>query len=812
MPTTLPPGLTEVEARRRHAAGQGNDARLPTSRSYADILRANVLTFINLVLFGIGALLALLGLYTDALLSVSIAALNVIVGVVQEVRAKRVLDRIALLTRPQATVIRDGRERMVDPAEVVVGDALVVRPGDQFVADGVVLALLGSALDVDESLLTGESDRVAKNPGDPVYAGSYCMAGGGVYEARQVGLASFANQIALGGRAFRQAQTPLQRDVDLMVRLLVVVSIQIAVLFAIQAVVQRLPFAEGVRIAAVITGLIPNGLFFMISAAYGMGAVRMAGRGVLVQRANAVESLSNVDILCLDKTGTLTANRLRLHALQPLNGLHEEELRRLLSLYAASEPAGSRTTDALRAALPGAPQPVYSDLAFSAAQGWGALVFDLDGARSLYVLGAPDKLAAALAPGFSLDGQVAQWAERGLRVLLLARADAGAALAGADGVPRLPPGLIPLGLASFSDELRPEARAALAAFASAGIQVKIISGDHPQTALALARQAGLDGEARAIAGSELDGLSADALAEAAEKITIFGRIAPRQKEQLVAALQARGRYVAMIGDGVNDVLSLKQAHLGIALQGGSAAARGAADMVLMDDSFAALPAAFSEGQRIINGMLDILRLFLTRVVYQALIIIGAPLIGVGFPFTPVNTSLLTLFTVGLPTLALAAWARPGPPPRDRLREVARFVLPAGFSLGLAGLLVYTGFYTGQMGAGAAPAEAVLAAQTALTTLLIAGGLLLVVFVEPPTAFWAGGDAVSGDRRPAWLALLLLAAYGLLLAVPELRALLELAPLSPVDILLLAAVLAVWALALRSVWRARLLERFLRLRV
>jgi len=803
VPSAALRGLSEPEVLQRRAAGQGNNVRLETGRSYAQIVRQNVFTFINTVLFGIGIVLVLLSLYTDALLSVGIALMNVVVGLVQEVRAKRTLDQIALLTRPKATVIRDGQEQVVDPTEIVLDDILLVNAGDQVVVDGAVVG--DGKMDVDESLLTGESDLIPKATGDPVYSGSFCVNGSAYYQAEKVGADSFANQLTSSARAFRQVKTPLQTDVDFVIRVLVLLSVWLGILFGIGTLVNQLPLTESAKIAAVVTGLIPNGLFFMISVAYAMGAVRMAGQGALIQQSNAVESMSNVDVLCLDKTGTLTANRIHLSQVAPI-GVDEAELRRILGIFAASVTAGNRTAEALAAACPGRKQRVVDEVPFSSARKWSSLAFDGGDLRGVYVLGAPEMLHDRLQQGVDLPAQMHEWADNGLRVLLFAYRPEVTPLHDTVGGPQLPPDLIPLGVISFSDELRAEAQATLKGFAETGIRLKIISGDNPQTVAALAKQAGLGGDIQVVSGSDLDELTDEQFSRSADEITIFGRITPQQKERLVEALRSQGNYVAMIGDGVNDVLSLKKAQIGIAMQSGSQAARGVADIILLNDSFAALPPAFREGQRIINGMEAIMRLFLSRVAYQSLIIVGAAIIGLAFPITPVHMSLLSLFTVGIPTLFLAAWSRAGQPKARLMASVLNFVLPAGVTLFALGLGVYAAYALADTGE-----DALLLSRTVLTTLTTFGGLILILFAAPPTVFWTTGlDKPTNDRRPAIVAVVLAVLYVVILLVPGLRDFFELFPLRLADYALIAALLVVWTFALRAIWRARLFARFLRL--
>lgn len=797
-------GLTQAEALQRRAQGQGNYAPLQTNRSYWQIIRENVFTFINNALFLLGLALVLLGRPTDAIISVSVILINVVVSVVQEIRAKRTLDRIALLTRPTACIVRDGQESKVDPNEIVLGDLLRISAGDQIVVDGIVV---DGKLDADESLLTGESDLIPKLPGDQVFSGSFCVSGTGLFEAQKVGSQSFANQLTAGARAYRRVLTPLQKQISLVIRLLLLVMVYLQVLLLANTTLNQIPLVDSVKMSVVIAGLVPNGLFLAIAVAYALGAVRIAGKGALVQQSNAMESLSNVNILCLDKTGTLTANRILFHSVQPI-GLAEEALLQQLGNYAANISAGNRTNEAIAAKCPGKKLAVLSEVDFSSQRKWSGLVFSGSEQPGTYLLGAPEMLAPALTGGLApLQEAIQAASDQGLRVLLFAQSEA-ATLHDADNNPRLPDNLIPLGLIILSDELRDEAGATLESFSQAGVRLKIISGDNPQTVAALARQAGVTKEMRLVSGLELEGLSPAEIGKIAEAGDVFGRITPQQKEALIRSLRAQGNYVAMIGDGVNDVLSLKQANLGVAMQSGTQAARGVADIILLNDSFAALPTAVGEGQRIINGMQDILKLFLTRVFITVLLVLSIEIVG-GFPFSPRHSSLLALLTVGIPTLALAAWARTGPPNKNLVRWLMRFTVPASLSISLFGLIVYT-FTLGWRIHGTTPvpdSPALLAAQTALTIFTILCGLVLIPFVEPPTRFFVGGDRLSGDWRPTYMAVGIAVIFVAILAIPSLSSLFDLAVLEWWEYLALAGITALWAVVCRWTWRTRLVDRF-----
>ncbi len=825
-------GLSESEVIARRERGQGNNVKLQTSRTYADILRQNVFTFINIILFTIGTLLVIIGRVQDAVTSVGLIFLNIVIGVYQEARAKRQLDQIALLTRPKATVIRDGVERHVDPSELVIGDYIVARPGDQIVVDGTVI---DGKMDVDESLLTGESDLIPKQAGDPVMSGSFCVSGSATYEATRVGAESYANKLTSSARMFKIEKTPLQRDIDFTLRLLMSLAVFIGFLLLFAAIISQTPVIRGVQMAAVVAGLIPNGLFLMVIIAYAMGALRIAGRGALIQQSNSVESLSNVTVLCMDKTGTLTANQIDFYDVHPI-GIDADQLKQQLGDFVATATVGNRTSDALATALAGSARTLVDEVPFSSARKWSALSLDDDTMRGVYVLGALEMIADRLGRGADEVRPVVQaWSDNGLRVLVFAHNASESKLHDSQGQPRLPDTLTPLGVVAFTDQLRENVQQTIAEFVTAGVTLKIISGDNPQTVAALARQAGFQGMLNVVSGTELDDMTDAELDSIIEETTVFGRITPQQKERIVDALRRRGHYVAMMGDGVNDVLSLKKANLGIAMNSGSAAARGVADIVLLNDSFAALPPAFLEGQRIVNGMRDILRLFLTRALIVALLILSLAVVGVGFPFIPTHVSLLTLFTVGLPTLALATWARPAQSRVGLFRSVINFVFPAALSVFVFGMGLYVSYYIvvaqGALEVEVTPEDiaefqtyakitysietqeqyalelAGAYARTVLTTFTIFTGLILVIFVEPPIPFFTGGDDLSPDKRPTYLAGGLLIAFLCVVSIAPVRNFFELVPLPLQDYAIIALATLIWMLTLRQAFKGRWFQRF-----
>lgn len=806
-------GLTEKEVAQRRAAGQGNDIKLQSSRSYRQILQENLFTFINAVFFAISVVMIALQRYSDAFLVVVIIFGGVLVNIGQEIWAKQKLDQIALLNRPVATVIREGKEYDVDPTKIVLGDILMVRSGDQILVDGTVVG--NSRMDVDESLLTGESDMIPKVAGDSVYSGSFCVSGSAYFEAEKVGTETVAYKLVSGARAFRQVYTPLQQEINVVIRGILLLSCFLWILVAISFISRAHPVADIAQRAAVVAGLVPTGLLLAITLAYGMGAVRMMGESVLIQQANAVESLSNVNVLCLDKTGTLTTNQIDLHTLYPI-AVSEAVMQQQLGDYAANVTAHNRTSEAIAVVYSGQQRSVVGEVPFSSVRKWSALSFgkdetSTDATPGTYILGAPEILAAAVDLTEPVRAVIQEGTSHGLRVLLFAYSPNPDAIDAED--PTLPADLQTLGIVQFTDQLRPEAQETLRGFSRAGIDLKIISGDNPQTVAALAKQAGFN-DIRLISGQQLAIMDDAQFAQAAVSSNIFGRITPEQKARLVRLLRRQGRYVAMIGDGVNDVLSLKQANLGIAMESGSKATRAVADIVLMKDSFAALPHAFLEGQRIRNGIRDTLALFLVRVFAIALLIFSTAMVTDSFPLVNKNSALVALFGVGLPTIVLPLWAKPGSDRRHRsvVRSLLHFAIPATLTITLTALLVYLVYIVIAIidlppGAEFSQVDYT-QPRTALVTTLILCQLCLLMFLKPPTTVWVGGEPLSGDWRYTVTAIGLLLGYIAILAIPPLRDFFEMASLSPVDYLFLFGIVLEWALILRAIWRSRFLDRFL----
>jgi cation-transporting ATPase E len=797
-------GLTDQEVLERLEAGQDNNTYLQTSRSYRQILSENLFTFVNGVFFLISFVMIKLDRISDGILVVIVIFGGVLVNIYQEIWAKKKLDEIALLTRPTATVLREGREISIDPQKIVLDDILTLHAGDQILVDG---QLVGEGrIEVDESLLTGESDLILKKSGDLIYSGTFCVSGSAHYQAQKVGIETVAYRLISSARQFRRVLTTLQKEINLLIRIFILLACFLWILVAISFLSLNLSLNDVVQKAAVVAGLVPAGLLLAITLSYGLGAVRMLGKDVLIQQSNAVESLSDINILCLDKTGTLTANAIQLDSLYPLT-IPQESLANLLGDFASSTKNPNKTSEAIHHAYQAQQREVLAEVAFSSARKWSALSF-LNDCNSYY-LGAPEILGKSL----NLESQVSNWIEessqQGLRVLLFAKSQQIIN----ENPDTLPDNLEPLGLIRFSDQLRLQVKETLAGFRQAGIEIKVISGDNPSTVAAIAKQAGLGHDLKVISGSKLNDLDESQFHQAAQNHTIFGRITPEQKARLIAALRTNGKHVAMIGDGVNDVPSLKQADLAISMESGSKATRSVADIVLLKDSFASLPHAFLEGQRIRNAILDVMKLFLVRIVCITLLIFSTALVTDSFPLENKQSAIVTLIGIGFPTMFIPIWAKPGAMPNKHLIPATlNFVLPSSLTLTIVSVIVYLIFLVVAI-LNLPPTDNLSSfdqsiPRSALVCILIVGELLLIPFLKPPTTAWVAGEPLSGDWRYTIMALIFLVVYFLIVSIGPARDFFELSQLNSVSYFFIFLVGLEWAWILRAIWRSRFFDNFL----
>ena len=782
--TTLQ-GLSETQAVSLRAAGQGNGAQPRLGRSYAAILRQSALTPLNLVLFGVSGVLLAMGLTLDAAVTALPVLFNVLVNAGLEAGATYRLERLRILTAPRVIVIRDGGQRPIDPADLVRGDLVVVGRGDQVVLDG---ELVDGEIEVDESLVSGESDGIVRRPGDQLLSGSVCVSGSATIQVTGVGAESFANRLTAQARTSKSERTPLQQDIDRLIATTAGIVLVVSAAVAVASSPLGIGLVDRVQAAAVLVALVPQGLAIMITVTYALAALRISRAGALVQRINAVEAISRVDALVLDKTGTITAPRFEVRNTLPVLADPAEE-RRLVEAAVGSLPVGDRVGDAIRRwlAAPGEGTPPAGDAAgpataeavpFASARRWSGVVLAGDRPEAV-ALGAPDVLL-----GKDADPRVRetadQWSRLGQRVVVLTRAD-GATLRDASGQPHIPETLEPVVLFSFAEEIREDARETLAAFEADGVAVRVVSGDDPLTVAAIAAQAGLaNAERSPLAGAELAALDDAALRDRVEDVVVVGRVAPDLKARLIRALRDNGHDVGMVGDGVNDILALNAAHVGVAMESGSAASRGVADIVLLGDRFGVLPKAVAEGRRIIDGMRGAASLLLTRTLYMLLIVLAATVAGLPFPFSPRGSSLLGLVTVGLPGLAVIAWARPIPWRGGLVRAALGFAVPAAVAVAAIAVPVYA-LYLGHAGS-------VSLARSALVTITAACGTLLIPFLGTAT-----GSPL--DRRHVGLAVVMAALYAVILALPITRWLFEIEPIPVGDAVGLAILALAWAFAL-----------------
>jgi cation-transporting ATPase E len=780
--TTWPAGLTEAEAAQRRARGEGGRPSDRGSVSLRRILRRNVFTILNGVLFSVSLVLLAFGLIGDAIFTAVPVATNVFVGVILEVDAKRKLDRLTLITRPGVTIRRAGQDRRAMPDELVRGDIIVVERGDQAVVDGTLVA---GSIEADESVLTGESEPVAKRPGDQVRSGSLCVSGSAALEATAVGDATYASGLAREARGGSDERTPLRRDLDTLILAIGILTVVAAVLvaIAIHASGESLFSTGSIQAAAVLVALVPQGLAIMATVTYALAAVRISRAGAIVHRIDAVESMSRVDTLCLDKTGTLTTQRLVLESWIPLTD-DPAGVEALLRTVAASATSRTRTLDAVAAALPGKPVHPIAEAPFSSDRRWSGVT--LPGPRPrLVLLGAPEVLAPDDA---SIRVAVAHQTGQGRRVLVFTQAvDAALPDRASDG----PPPNQPLAILVFREELRSDAADTLRRLSEAQVQFKVISGDDPATVGALAEAVGI-APGKVLSGPEIEAMGDDELIVEADRARVFGRISPEDKRRLVSALRAGGHYVGMTGDGVNDVLALRRSNLGIAMESGSPAARSVAGLVLLGDRFDVLPRAIVEGQRVVSSMIAVASLLLARTVYMLLIVVIAALLGQPFPFTPRNNAVLALVTVGLPTLILALWVPPIRAPRSVVRRILEFAVPSGIAVAvLAVPVLLLAFRADDPAIG----------RSIITTLTVFTGIALIPILFPAVPDRSGPVGRGGDRRPALLSIAMVALYGAILATPLGREVFELTPLPPETLVGLFLFALAWMAAVIALLRS-----------
>ena len=741
-------GLTEAEATRRLAAA-GRRARAKSSRSYASIVRANVLTVLNLILAAFGVATLIFADARDALF-LGIIVANSTIGISQEVRAKRALDRLSLLVAPRANVRRDGTVRTVEVDQVVVDDLVMVAPGDQVIADGTVVT--AADLRLDESILTGESEPARRAVGEEVRSGAFVFEGTGAYRVTAIGEDSFAARITGEARSFRHPRSPLERAVNRLLYALVALVVVLGAVLGYSLYHRHVPVDTAVATSAAgVVTMIPEGLMVLVSLTYAAAAVRMSRRGVLAQQLNAIESLASVDTICVDKTGTLTEAALRVVELVPTAGVDEETVSTALATLAASASAHNLTLQAIAEAYPADSEPLLGEVPFSSRRRWSAIQVR----SGTFYLGAPGRI-----PVGALGVLAEQRQREGRRVI--AFADASDALPAQAG--ELPPGgLRPLGLVVLAEELRPNVRETVSFLLEQGIEIKVLSGDSPQTVAAIARDVGIP------VGGVAEGSAIPDEPVARQRFavegTVVGRISPEGKQAIVQALRDEGRDVAMVGDGVNDVPALKSSQLAIAQGSGTQMARSVSDLVLINGDFASIPPLVAEGRRALRNLQRVTKLYVTKSAFAAFLILTIGMSSDAYPLLPRHLSIAASLTIGIPTFFLALAPSTGPWQPDRfVREVARFAVPAGVVIG-------TGVVAGYLFALHDLDLSVGDSRTVALTTLVVCGLYLVRALEAGgsrkrSALVGGMCAVMGGL------------YVLTLALPATRTFFELTVPSP----------------------------------
>lgn len=660
-------GLSRAEVEERIARGLDNDVPAVPTRTLPEIVRANVLTRFNAILGSMLAVILIVGQLQDALFGVVLVA-NSVIGIVQELRAKRTLERLTLLAGVRPRVVREGRVEEVELGALVLGDILDLRAGDHVPVDARVIVTTG--LEIDESLITGESEPIAKRPGDEVLSGSIVVTGSGRASAARVGHDAYAARIAADVKRFTLTRSALRAGID---RLLVVVTFLLVptatLLFASQ-----LRAREGWRdaISGSVAGtvaMVPEGLVLLTSVAFAAAVLRLGRQGVLVRELPAVEGLARVDVVCIDKTGTLTQGRLEVDRVERLD---EDDPAPALAALAASDPAPNATMAAIRARFGVVPDgwEVRSVVPFSSARGWSGAAIE---GRGAWILGAPDVVVRDPATREQLERSAA-----GGRVLILGHAER------LDGE-RLPERVRPAAAVVLADRPRPDAARTLRYFADQGVRVIVLSGDHPATVGAIAAAVGVPGGDEPVDAREV---TDEGLVELLGSRTVFGRVTPQRKRLLVRALQERGHTVAMTGDGINDALALKDADVGVAMGSGSDATRAVAQLVLLDSSFAALPSIVAEGRRVLGNIERTAALYLTKTVYAMVLAVAVGVAGWVFPFLPRHLTLIGAVTIGIPSFFLAL-----APGGERFRpgfvgRVLRVAVPAGVLAATATFLAY----------------------------------------------------------------------------------------------------------------------------
>ncbi|MEU9865230.1 HAD-IC family P-type ATPase [Streptomyces sp. NPDC047971] len=714
-------GLTSAEVAERVARGEVNDVPVRSSRSTIDIVRGNVFTRFNAIIGVLWVIMFFVAPIQDSLFGFVIVA-NTGIGIIQELRAKKTLDSLAVIGEAKPTVRRDGVSAEVSTSEIVLGDLIELGPGDKVVVDGEVAE--ADSLEIDESLLTGEADPVVKKPGDTMMSGSFVVAGGGAFTATKVGREAYAAQLAEEASRFTLVHSELRSGISTILKYVTWMMVPTAIgLIISQLVVKDTNFKDSVaRTVGGIVPMIPEGLVLLTSVAFAIGVIRLGRKQCLVQELPAIEGLARVDVVCLDKTGTLTEGGMDVTELRALNGSDEEYVRKVLGALGESDPHPNASLQAIIDAYPDAEDwRCTESLPFSSARKYsGAAFSEGDGESSAWLLGAPDVLLKAGDPTLT---EIDHLNEQGLRVLLLARTTREL------DSPDVAQEATPTALVVLEQRLRPDAADTLSYFADQNVAAKVISGDNAVSVGAVASKLGLPGAENTVDARQLPSEQA-AMADELDRNAVFGRVTPQQKRDMVGALQSHGHTVAMTGDGVNDVLALKDADIGVSMGSGSEATRAVAQIVLLNNSFATLPSVVAEGRRVIGNITRVATLFLTKTVYSVLLAVLVVCSQVEYPFLPRHLTLLSTLTIGVPAFFLALAPNKERAKPNFVRRVMRYAIPGGVVAAAATFTTYLIARSHYSGPGALDAE-----TSAATLTLFLVSMWVLAIVARPYTWW-----------------------------------------------------------------------------
>ncbi|MFF7615203.1 HAD-IC family P-type ATPase [Streptomyces lavendulae] len=723
-PRFKPGGLLSAEVAERVARGDVNDVPVRSSRSTAEIVRANVFTRFNAIIGVLWVIMLIVAPIQDSLFGFVIVA-NTGIGIIQEMRAKKTLDGLAVIGEAKPSVRRDGATTEISTSEIVLDDVIELGPGDKVVVDGTVGEADG--LEIDESLLTGEADPVLKKPGDQVMSGSFVVAGGGAFTATKVGREAYAAQLAEEASRFTLVHSELRSGISTILKYVTWMMIPTSIgLIISQLVVKQNNVKDAIaRTVGGIVPMIPEGLVLLTSVAFAVGVIRLGRKQCLVQELPAIEGLARVDVVCLDKTGTLTEGGMDVTELRPLGGADQAYVRKVLGALGESDPRPNASLQAIIDAYPDSAEwRCTESLPFSSARKYsGASFSEGDGENNTWLLGAPDVLLPAGDPALE---EIEGLNEQGLRVLLLARSareldDAAVAT-----------GSRPTALVVLEQRLRPDAADTLRYFEDQQVKAKVISGDNAVSVGAVAGKLGLPGAQNTVDARKLPA-EREGMAAVLDENAVFGRVTPQQKREMVAALQSRGHTVAMTGDGVNDVLALKDADIGVSMGSGSEATRAVAQIVLLNNSFSTLPSVVAEGRRVIGNITRVATLFLTKTVYSVLLAVLVVCSQVEYPFLPRHLTLLSTLTIGIPAFFLALAPNTERAKPHFVKRVMRYAIPGGVIAAVATFVTYLlarAHYSGP--------DAIRAETSAATLTLFLTSMWVLAIIARPYTWWRVG--------------------------------------------------------------------------